>query len=100
MDCYRRGTAVTNIDPDEAERRWPGLGAVVRSSNFTSVHALPLRLRNEVIGAMNLFLARPGELPAADAALGQGLADIAAIGLLQERRRGSSRAWPNSCRGR
>lgn len=85
MDCYREGTAVTNVGPEEAERRWPSLGVAVRNSNFTSVHALPLRLRNQVIGAMNLFLARPGELSAADVALGQGLADIATIGLLQER---------------
>jgi len=85
MESYRQGTRVTNIDPDSAEQRWPGFGAAVRASNFTSVHALPMRLRTDVIGALNIFLARPGQLTDADIALGQGLADIATIGLLQER---------------
>lgn len=85
LDCFRQGQPVVNIDPDEAERRWPAFGAAVRAANFTSVHALPLRLRDEVIGSMNVFLARPGGLSPADLTLGQGLADIATIGLLQER---------------
>ncbi len=85
LDSYRQRKPVTNIDPDEAERRWPTFGAAVRAANFTSVHAVPLRLRDEVIGAMNLFLNRPGTLTPDDLALGQGLADIATIGLLQQR---------------
>lgn len=85
LDCYRQGQPIVNIDPDEAERRWPAFGAAVRAAKFTSVHALPLRLRDEVIGSMNLFLARPGGLSPESLNLGQGLADIATIGLLQER---------------
>lgn len=84
IDSYRQGEQVS-VDPDEAERRWPGLGAAVRASNFTSIHALPMRLRNETVGALNIFLSRPGGLTEADLALGQGLADMATIGLLQER---------------
>ena len=49
------------------------------------MHALPLRLRGEAIGALNLFHHQPGPLPAADLALGQALADVATIGILQER---------------
>lgn len=85
IDSYRQGQQVINVDAAEAERRWPGLGAAVESSNFTSVHALPMRLRSTVVGAMNIFLTRTGELSDEDIALGQGLADIATIGLLQER---------------
>ncbi len=85
IDSYRQGSPVTNIEATEAERRWPGFGEAIKASSFTSVHALPMRLRTEVIGAMNIFLARPGALSEADIALGQGLADIATIGLLQER---------------
>lgn len=84
IDSYRTGTQVS-VGPDEAERLWPGLGAAVRDSNFTSVHALPMRLRNETVGALNIFLARPGGLSEADLSLGQGMADMATIGLLQER---------------
>ena len=49
------------------------------------MHALPLRLRGEAIGALNLFHQQPGALPAADLALGQALADVATIGILSER---------------
>ena len=44
-----------------------------------------MRLRDEVVGALNLFRARPGPLSAADLRVGQALADVATIGLLQER---------------
>lgn len=85
LDCYREGQPVANLDPDEAERRWPGFGAAVRSAGYSSVHALPLRLRDQVIGAITLFVAPAGALTPEDLALGQALADIATIGLLQER---------------
>ena len=52
---------------------------------YRSVHALPLRLRGKAIGAVNLFHTRPGPLPPADLRLGQALADVATIGILQER---------------
>ena len=53
--------------------------------DFRSVHALPLRLRGRAIGALNLFGEVPGPLPELDLALGQALADVATIGILQER---------------
>ena len=49
------------------------------------MHALPLRLRGRAIGALNLFGGMPGPLPELDLALGQALADVATIGILQER---------------
>jgi hypothetical protein len=56
------------------------------------VHALPMRLRSQVIGALNLFQATPGGLGHEDVRVGQALADVATIGLLQERstRRGET----------
>ena len=48
-------------------------------------HAIPLRLRDSVVGAMNLFCMSASRLSEEDVALGQALADIATIGLLQER---------------
>ena len=85
VDAYRLGQPVTNVDQATAEQRWPIFGAAVRAGNYTTVHAVPLRLRDQTIGAMNLFLARPGHLAEADLQLARGLADIATIGLLQER---------------
>ena len=83
IDCFHSGQPVTNIGADVAVQRWPRFAAA--AYGFTSVLALPLRLRDQVVGAMNLFLTRPGLLSVTDVALGQGLADVATIGLLQER---------------
>ena len=44
-----------------------------------------MRLREQVIGALNLFRAEPGPLDPADLRIGQALADVATIGLLHER---------------
>ncbi|NYJ74946.1 GAF and ANTAR domain-containing protein [Allobranchiibius huperziae] len=85
VDAYRHGHAITNVDQDTAEQRWPSFGAAVRAGNFTSVHAVPLRLRDQTIGAMNLFMVRAGQLSDSDLDLARGLADMATIGLLQER---------------
>lgn len=86
VECYRTSAPVAVADLAEAQPRWPRFAAAVRDRDaYRSVHALPLRLRGEAIGVLNLFHARPGTLPDADLALGQALADVATIGILQER---------------
>jgi GAF domain-containing protein len=73
-------------DLAEAAQRWPRfVEAVAQRGVFRAVHALPLRLRGQAIGALNLFSSQPGALPPAELALGQALADVATIGILQER---------------
>jgi GAF domain-containing protein len=86
VECVRTGEPVTVTDLDDAADRWPELiAALAGRGAYRSVHALPLRLRGQAIGGMNLFHTRPGPLPAADLRLGQALADVATIGILQER---------------
>ena len=91
VDCVRTGRPVTVTDLDTAAARWPRFAAALHERTapdhrrYRSVHALPLRLRGEAIGGMNLFHTHPGPLPKADLRLGQALADIATIGILQER---------------
>jgi GAF domain-containing protein len=86
LDCYRTAAPVSVPDLADAAARWPLFAsAVAEQAAFRSVHALPLRLRQESIGALNLFHRRPGPLPEADLSLGQALADVATIGILQER---------------
>ena len=86
LDCFQTASPVKVADLSAAADRWPMfVAAVEQRSHFHSVHALPLRLRGRAIGALNLFGAIPAALPQLDLALGQALADVATIGILQER---------------
>ncbi|GAA2615058.1 GAF and ANTAR domain-containing protein [Actinomadura fulvescens] len=87
LDCFHDGAAVhcADLGHQDAVRRWPRFAPEARHSGFAAVSALPMRLRTEVIGAMNLFRARPGAMASEQVELGQAMADIATIGLLQER---------------
>jgi transcriptional regulator with GAF, ATPase, and Fis domain len=85
LDCYHTGTAVTVPDVDLATDLWPIFAAETHAAGYRSVHALPMRLRDDVIGTLNLFGTLPGPLADADARIGQALADVATIAILQER---------------
>lgn len=85
LDCFHSGRVVANVDPAEALVRWPQFSPASIDAGYRSAHAIPLRLRDKTIGAMNLFCVRESMLSDDDLALGQALADVATIGLLQER---------------
>ncbi|MGN9911731.1 ANTAR domain-containing protein [Phytohabitans sp. LJ34] len=86
LDAFHTATPVVNADLADATSRWPRFAPRATAAGFRSVHAFPLRLRNQVIGALNVFGREPGpSLGDADVPIVQALADIAAIGLLQER---------------
>ena len=84
-ECFRTGKPIVVGDLTTATGRWPRFAEQAVQSGFASVHALPMRLRSEVIGAFNLFDTRTGTLDPETIRLGQALADVATIGLLQER---------------
>jgi GAF domain-containing protein len=85
LDSFRTGQPVTAADLAGPGGLWPRFAAAAERAGFRAVEALPMRLRDEVVGALNLFRARPGPLDPSDLRIGQALADIATIGLLQER---------------
>lgn len=85
LDAYRTATAVINTDLNAAGARWPRFAPHATSTGYRSVHAFPLRLRQDVIGAMNVFGTHPGKLDPSDIHIIQALADVASIGILQER---------------
>jgi transcriptional regulator with GAF, ATPase, and Fis domain len=84
-ECFHTGRPIAVADLSSAADRWPRFIAAARQVGFASVHALPMRLRTDVIGALNLFGTQPGALDADTIRLGQALADVATIGLLQAR---------------
>ena len=84
LDAFRSGRPVTEESLVSTER-WPRFAQEAVAAGFHSVQAAPMRLRDEVIGALNLFRAEPGRLSDPDLALSGALAGIATISLLQER---------------
>ena len=85
LDCYRRGQPVMQPDLATPTSRWPLFAAETLAAGFRSVHALPMRLRGTVIGALNLFHVEAGEMQRADVEAAQALADVATIAMLQHR---------------
>jgi len=86
FDAFRTGEPVVNADLLSATRRWPEFTTHAVAAGFRSVHAFPMRVRRDVIGALNVFgSVVGGSLDDADAQIVQALTDVAAIALLQER---------------
>jgi GAF domain-containing protein len=85
LDCLTTGQALPNIDLDTAHERWPVFAPAAVQAGFAVSHALPMRLRGHVVGALNLFSDRQHRWDDEHLAVGQAMADVATIGLLQER---------------
>ncbi|MFJ4932751.1 GAF domain-containing protein [Streptomyces pseudovenezuelae] len=87
VECYRTGTARTDIDLTRPEPAmgWSRFAARARETGYVSTHAIPLRLRRRVVGALNLFQTTAHRLGDDDIALAQALADVATIAILQQR---------------
>ena len=83
LDCYQNGHAVIVTDLN-ADARWPLFAAESIRVGFPSVCALPLKLRNQTLGCLNLFMSAPVGLRASDVALAQALADISSIAISQD----------------
>ena len=85
LEAFRTGRAVTRAGLDEMRASWPTFTPRLEAAGFASAQAVPMRLRDEIIGALNVFRVRPGALSDSDMKLARALADVATVGLLQER---------------
>jgi GAF domain-containing protein len=83
IECVHTGAPVT-VEDLRSHQGWPRFSQVALSMGFEAVHALPLRLRGEIVGALNLFGKR-ARLTESDRQVGQSMADMATIGILQHR---------------
>jgi transcriptional regulator with GAF, ATPase, and Fis domain len=99
LDCVRSGEPVVN-EPLHAEgNRWPAFSREARAAEFRFAHALPLRLRDQVLGALNLFSDEASRLGETGLVVGQALADVATIGLLQARAAEETRVLAEQLQG-
>ncbi len=83
VECALSGAPVTVADFTQPPRRWPEFCAIAAEAGFRAVHALPMRLREQTIGALNLFTTAPGALSTSTVRVAQAMADVATISLLQ-----------------
>ena len=84
VDCYATGQPVSVADVGAVAERWPRFVPAAAGAGFASVHAIPMRAAGIVLGALGLFGTRPGALNQADLLVGQTLAHIACVAILQE----------------
>lgn len=84
LDCYATGRRVSVADLRNEGERWPQFVPAAVGAGFASVHAVPMRAARTVLGALGLFGTRPGELTEADLLVGQTLAHVASVAIVQE----------------
>jgi hypothetical protein len=84
VECYSTGRPVSVADIQAEVGRWPRFVPAALDAGFASVHAIPMRAAGLVLGALGLFGARPGVLSDADLLVGQTLAHVASVAILQE----------------
>lgn len=84
-DCYRTGVPVNCPDLAAETSCWPHFVPAAIDAGFAAVPALPMRLRDNVIGGMDLFTTSPGGLDRELLSVAKAFADVATVALLQER---------------
>lgn len=87
LDSVSTGRSIAVDQLSEASARWPEFVEAAHTLGFVSAYAFPLRLRNHTVGGLNLFCTSQYSLDAADQRVGQALADMTTIGLLQHETR-------------
>ena len=85
LDSFRSRQPVVNQDLTDAADRWPRFAPVAVGQGFRAADAIPMRLRGQIIGALNLFRTETGSLNDDDVTVAQALADIATIAIIQNR---------------
>jgi GAF domain-containing protein len=85
LEAVSSGRVVTSSDLTQDHERWPKFAPAALGAGFRSVQSLPMRLRSDNIGGLNLFCAHQPPLTPAERDVAQALADVATVGILQQR---------------
>lgn len=84
-DVFTSGLAVVDVDLATVGERWPDLAGAAQAAGPGRVTAVPLRWRGAVLGSLAVLVPEQVRLSRADVAVGQAMADVATLGLLQAR---------------
>ena len=85
LECFHTGVPLLDVELQAGDSPWPRFAAQATGHGFRSVHAFPMRLRSEIIGALSLFGDHERRLAPTEAHLVQAVADAATIRLMQGR---------------
>jgi GAF domain-containing protein len=85
FEAVTTGEIVAVDDIASTHDRWPAFAERAVADGFSSVYAFPMRLRDAIVGGLNLFGVRTRALDDDDQVIAKALADIATIGILQQR---------------
>lgn len=70
VDCVRSGAPVSCTDLPAEAHRWPRFTAAATECGFRAAQALPMRLRDQIIGALTLLNTEAGGANPEDIGLG------------------------------
>ncbi len=84
LDAFSSGRPV-QANAADSRARWPVFAPEASDAGFQMMCAVPLRVRTDVIGALNLFRGSDEPFTDTEMEIAQAMAEMAAIGLIQER---------------
>jgi len=85
LDAYCSGESVDHLILQAGSDPWPRFSVAALEAGFQSVSALPLRLRDSTIGALNLFSVGVAPMSEPNTVVARAFADLAAISIIQHR---------------
>jgi GAF domain-containing protein len=85
LDAFRTGDRIDYEDLQAGSGRWPSFSAAALEAGFRSASALPLRMREATLGALNLLSVTNAPMDEADIIVARAFADLAALSIVQHR---------------
>ncbi len=85
LDAFRTGEPVGHENLESGAGQWPSFAAAALQAGFQSASALPLRLQEVTLGALNLLSVTRAPMAEADVIVARAFADLATLSITQHR---------------
>jgi GAF domain-containing protein len=99
LECWRTGEPVTVVPGAQAHGRWPWFAREVEAAGLGLVQVLPLRHREQALGALTLCCDARQALGRRDLTVAHALADLAALGMVHQRAAAEARVLSEQLQG-